>query len=58
MQELYELIDKLVSEAEDLGAAKVSDEPAKYVALCGSTLDIAKKKLIKHIEENYQCKNS
>lgn len=58
MQELCALIDKLVSEAEDLGAAKVSNKPAKYVVLCGLSLDIAKKKLIKHIEENYQCKNS
>lgn len=57
MQELYELIDKLVNEAEDLGAAKVSNESAKYIALCDSTLDIAKKKLIKHIQENYVCKN-
>lgn len=57
MQEIDDLITKLIEEAVDYGSAREQDN-SQYRFACAITLDRAREELVKAIQEKLSCKNS
>ena len=57
MDKINELIDELVEQAIDYGIAKETGDSV-YRFACANTMDNAREKLVKAIQEKISCKSS